>query len=141
MKGPHKCGNYDVCGCVLIYMGGSSRGRGRGGVTASALAHAGLRCFSLARACGEVSGEADGSGAGRVGVTQHADCPLRALAGAPAHMPGRHVHVGKACSSHHKIKVGRHLRDARSAITSATLLTPPRARLHFVIDPRTVPSL
>lgn len=61
-------------------MGGSSwgeRGGDGGGDAASALAHAGLRCFSLARVA-EVSGEADGSGVGSVGATQHADCPLRA---------------------------------------------------------------
>lgn len=45
-------------------MGGSSGGWGVGADTASALAHAGLRCFSPAPACGEDSGEADGSGVG-----------------------------------------------------------------------------
>lgn len=103
-----------------------------GGVdTASALAHAGLRCFSLARACSEVSGEADGSGAGWVGVTEHTDYPLRALAGAPAHMPGRYVHVENARSSHHNIEVAMHLKDACLRIAS-TLVTPTELGFAFL---------
>lgn len=104
-------------------------GWGVGVDTASALAHAGLRCFSLARACSEVSGEADGSGAGWVGVTEHT---LRALAG------GARSHAWQICpcgectqqSSQHR---GR---DASHGTRLFTHRIHPRDLSRFFIDPR-----